>query len=242
MYATYEGAKQLARRLHQVLRDAEVKISLHECLLAMARGGGYRDWHHLRQCLARGQSDKPDLDGFLERAILSLPSHAVGPATRWIDAQLARFNRDLAGEFNHQDAANVARIWDFVVSIQVLHRSRTPLFMRGSGAGLLLRLSMLSKFSSVAAGARIDVATLVSNLSGELDVLLAADMDHPCFGREFRRLCAANILVWKPDTLTLCLMPPPVELVRAHVAEMRQGYAEYWREAALRRLQPTEER
>lgn len=66
--------------------------------------------------------------------------------------------------------------------------------MRGSGSGLLLRLSMLSKFSSAAASARIDLETLVTSLSGEFDALLAPDVDHPQFGREFRRLSDAGTL------------------------------------------------
>lgn len=110
MYATYEGAKRLARRFHKALRDAEVEVGLHDCLFAMARGGGYRDWRHLRQRLAGGRSERAGLDGFLERAILSLPPGAVGPATRWIDAELARFNENLAETFDHREGARVAKL------------------------------------------------------------------------------------------------------------------------------------
>ncbi len=236
MYATYEGAKRLARRFHHLLRDAEVEIALHECLFAMARGGGYRDWGHLQSTLASGRDRRAELSGFLERAILSLPEGAVAPATRWIDAQLARFDADLAEAGDWRQAAAGAGIWDFVYSIQIVHRAHTPFFRPGSGSGLRIRLSILSRFSQHMGGAIIDSESLVIRLSGQPDTLGFAYIDHPHFQREFARLSLAGILAWDPVENALRLNPPPVELVRARVANRRADDAAYWREMAEGRL------
>lgn len=236
MYATYEGAKRLARRLHYLLREAEVEIALHECMFAMARGGGYRDWGHLRGALARGQDRRAELGGFLERAILTLPEGAVAPATRWIDAQLARFDANLADASDWRRAAAGAGISDFVYSIQIVHRAHTPLFRPGSGSGLRVRLSILSRFSQSMGGEVIDSQSLVMRLSGQLEALGFAYIDHPHFRREFARLSQAGILEWDPAENVLRLNPPPVELVRARVANRRADDAAYWREMAESRL------
>lgn len=236
MYATYEGAKRLARRFHHLLRDAEVEIALHECLFAMARGGGYRDWEHLRRTLAGGRDRRAELGGFLERAILSLPEGAVAPATRWIDAELTRFDADLAEASDWRQAAAGAGIWDVVYSIQIVHRAHTPLFRPGSGSGLRVRLSILSRFSQHMGGAIIDSQTLVIRLSGRPEALGFAYIDHTHFQREFARLSQAGILEWDPSENALRLNPPPVDLVRARVANRRADDAAYWREMAESRL------
>lgn len=236
MYATYEGAKRLARRLHHLLRAAEVEIALHECMFAMARGGGYRDWAHLRRTLAGGRDRRAELGGFLERAILSLPDGAVAPATRWIDAQLARFDADLAEASDWRQAAAGAGIWDFVYSIQIVHRAHTPLFRPGSGSGLRVRLSILSRFIQPMGGAIIDSQSLTMRLSGQPEALGFGYIDHPHFQREFARLSQAGILEWDPIGNVLRLNPPPVELVRARVANRRADDGAYWREMAESRL------
>lgn len=236
MYGTYQGAKSCARRLHRLLRDAEVEIALHQCMFTMARGGGYRDWRHLRGALSGDREERAELSGFLERAILSLPAGAVGPARRWLEAQLARFNADMAEALDYRQAAACAGIWDFVYSIQLVHRAYTPLFRVGSGRGLRVRLSILSKFCQHGANAVINTQALTISLRGRLDELGFGYVDHPDFYREFSRLSEAGILTWNADENVLSLTPPPVDLVRERVANRRVDDAMYWREMASHHL------
>lgn len=58
------------------------------------------------------------------------------------------------------------------------------------------------------------------------------EADHRHFKREFNRLCAEGILEWDEVGQILRLNPPPLDLVRGHIARVRVLDAEYWREVA----------
>lgn len=232
MYGTYQGAKQCARALQTVLRKAEVNVPLHQCMRTMARGGGYRDWAHLRGTLAGGAYKAAELSGFLERVILSLPEQAVSPAKRWVEAQLARFNEDLAEALDYRRLAAGAGVWDFVYTIPIIHREQTPLFRPGSGRGLRIRLSILYQFCQSNVRATLDPKTLVQTMYGQLAEIGFGYADHPGFKREFERLTAAGILHWNAAEGELSLEPPPVDIVRERIACRRADDAAYWRQMA----------
>lgn len=237
MYGTYQGAKRCARALQTVLREAEVNLALHQCMRTMARGGGYRDWAHLRGTLSKCTYKAAELNGFLERVILSLPDQAVSPAKRWVEAQLARFNEDLAEALDYRRLAAGAGVWDFVYSIPIVHREQTPLFRPGSGSGLRIRLSILYQFCQSNVRATLDTETLVQTMYGQLSEIGFGYIDHPGFRREFERLIAAGILHWNEAEGELSLEPPSVDIVRERIACRRADDAAYWREMAAWRME-----
>lgn len=237
MYGTYHGAKRCARALQTVLREAEVNVALHQCMRTMARGGGYRDWAHLRGTLSKCTYKAAELNGFLERVILSLPEQAVSPAKRWVEAQLARFNEDLAEALDYRRLAAGAGVWDFVYSIPIVHREQTPLLRPGSGSGLRIRLSILYQFCQSNVRATLDTETLVQTMYGQLNEIGFGYIDHPGFKREFERLIAAGILHWNEAEGELSLEPPPVDIVRERIACRRADDAAYWREMAAWRME-----
>ena len=147
MYTTYDGAKKRARVLQALLEEQEVEISLSTCQHAMARGGGYRDWEHLRRTYAAQATRHACLEGFLERAYLALPTQAVSPGRRWIEVELDLIRDRAAGrEENEEGRAfrdHYARDFDLVSAIGVIHRKVSLLVKLGSGKGQHLREDMV---------------------------------------------------------------------------------------------------
>lgn len=234
MYSTYDGAKRRAQTLATLLGEAEAATPLHLCQHALAQAGGYRDWDHLRRELIPGVDRPARLEGFLRRLALALPDHAVGPGYHWAEGVLwdLRERAKGMGGVDRRELDWFARVHEYVSAIGVIHRSRTPLLNPGSGAGQRLRQNIVAMLCLGPAKPSFDRETFVLIFEGSLAELMPLDLVHPNFAREFERLCAAGIFEWDPVARILRLNPPPLDLVRAHIATCRDHAAEYWREAA----------
>lgn len=233
MYSTYDGAKRRAQTLAGLLRDVEIDIALCDCQFAIARAGGYRDWRHLHQTLAKGVERPAPLQGFLQRIVHAVPPVAVGPTYRWAESEISRLTvRDDRATFDREQLDWYRRTHEFVFAIAVTHRTRTPLLTPGSGAGMRLRQAMVDALCLAPPDARFDRQTYVLSFEGDYASRFGKLAQHRHFQREFDRLCAAGILDWRPDIQVLRLNPPELDLVRTHVDLCRQNDAEYWREAA----------
>jgi len=237
MYSTYAGAKRRSHALHAALREAEVDVNLTSCQHALARGGGYQTWHHLRRVLADGARRPAQVDGFLERASLAMPTQALGPTRRWVEVELDRLDpRDGDAGSDRSRRHWYATEWEFVFAVGVMHRATTALLRPGSGRGQRLRQDMVCYLCMGPIDARLDRPTLRLTFEGRRSELFKETLKHPHFLREFARLNDAGILEWRAadgepasDEGTLVLAPPPPELVRHHVRKCRELDAEYWR-------------
>ena len=234
MFSTYDGAKRRANTLAAVLDDAEIDVPLHICQRAIAQAGGYRDWDHLKRSLPIGVDRPANLTGFLRRLVQALPDQAVGPGYRWAEAELSQLKAKASGRepMDREWLDWFTRVSEYVFAIGVVHRTRTPLLMPGSGAGQRLRQDMVAGLCVGPAKPHFERETYVLTFQGALDEHMPKEAKHPNFDREFARLCAAGIFVWDQNAKILRLNPPPLDLVRAHIATCRDLDAEYWREAA----------
>lgn len=234
MYSTYDGAKDRAKTLASLLRDAELPTPLHVCQRVMAVAGGYRDWDHLRRTLDKDVRRPAELEGFLRRMVLALPEQAVGPAYRWAEGIVSDLQgRELGKAPADQTSLDwYARVFEYAMAIGVIHRSSTPLLTPGSGQGQRLRQDMVAGICVGPTYARFDRKTFVLTFEGALETLMPDEAGHKNFDREFARLCEAGIFEWDFQAQVLRLNPPPLERVRAHIAMVRRNHAEYWREAA----------
>lgn len=237
MYSTYDGAKKRSYALHAALREAEVDVSLTSCQHALARGGGYQTWHHLRRVLANGTRRPAQLDGFLDRASLAMPTQAVGPTRRWVEVELDRLDpRDRDGGGDRWKRHWNAKEWEFVFASGVMHRATTALLRPGSGRGQRLREEMVCYLCMGPIEPDLDRATLRLTFKGRRSELFRETFKHPHFMREFARLTKAGILEWRAVAIAdesgegvLILSPPPPDLVRNHIRKCREVDAEYWR-------------
>jgi len=237
MYSTYAGAKRRSRALHAALREAEVDVNLTACQHALARGGGYQSWRHLVRALPDGTRRPAQLEGFLDRASLAMPTQAVGPTRRWVEVELERFDprqRDVGSE--RWKRHWYAKEWEFVFGIGVMHRATTALLRPGSGRGQRLRQDMVCYLCMGPIDPELDRATLRLTFRGRRSELFRETFEHPHFIREFARLTGAGILEWRAatgadasDEGVLILNPPPPDLVRSHIRKCRELDAEHWR-------------
>ncbi|HWW26087.1 MAG TPA: hypothetical protein VNZ85_09375 [Caulobacter sp.] len=125
-----------------------------------------------------------------------------------------------------------ARVYEYAFAIGVLHRSRTSLLVPGSGAGQRLRQAIICELCTGPSKSRLDWKTFVLTFDGPIEDHLRDEVAHPHFERELARLYDAGILEWHAASQTLRLNPPPLEVLRAHIAKCREHDAEYWRAAA----------
>lgn len=243
MFSTYGGAKKRAWTLHSTLLATEVDVTLSQCRHALARGAGYRDWEHLRRTL-EGRLPRPaNLEGFLERVALAMPTQAVGPTHRWVETELSFLRDRERGEARSTD--RFFRDWyvkdsEAVFAIGVMHRATTPLLQPGSGRGQRLRLELVCQLCLGPAYATLDRETLTLAFHGKGEDIFGPRFAHPNFRREFDRLIAAGIFAWT-GSLTeggkLVLAPPSQEVVREHIRKCREFDAEHWRMDAEFRAQ-----
>jgi hypothetical protein len=234
MFSTYAGAKKRSRALHTTLTTVELEVTLTQCQYALARGAGYRDWQHLRRSLDGRPARPAPLDGFLERAALSMPAQAVGPTHRWVETELSSIKARERAEppINREFREWYVKDFEVTMAIGVLHRSTTPLLCPGSGRGQRLRQELAVGLCLGSPHPVLDRKTFTLMFKGTVEELFGRHAAHPHFLREFDRLVNAGLFAWRaaPEGgIDLVLSPPPLTLVRDHIRKCRDLDAEHWR-------------
>ena len=233
MYSTYNGAKKRAKALQASLQRLDLPVSLSQCQHAMARGGNYRDWDHLRRALREG-SPPPLLEGFQERARVAVPAMATGPANRWLDGELSRLEDKAAGGQTLPDETRdwYLYVYEYASAVAVQHRVSTPL-LKG-GRGMHMRQSLIQAFTLGILEPRFDPKTFVLTSRGTMQEIFRDYVGQPGFEKALRQLVEAGIFEVLSEVggeWTIALHPPSKVLVQRHVDLCRRLDAEYYENA-----------
>lgn len=250
MYSTLKGAKGSAKSLKTAFQNSGILYPLNRCQTAIARAGGYADWHQLNQALGTAASLPLDPQTFRDRLIAALPRPCHAPARAWLDKEpLPTAETD--GETPPRWYRDASPYW---FASMGLHRGHTALIRPGSGTGQKLRESLvlgllINSHGGAAAFPLLEAETLAMVYFGDLRTLFRTDVDHPRFDTEFARLIEAEILDWQPDDRgsgVLRVLPPEgllqdrvEDLAVARVFEWVEGgeeFLEAFRDALHRAL------
>lgn len=225
MFATYDGAKKRAKQLKHLLNDSGFEFPLNKCQIAVAKAGGYRDWHDLET--TRGGATAPrevEPEVYNRRLIRALPDPCVPPVLAMLDGE----RRETA-----TDEGTPPRWWrdvfPYVFAIAVLHRSRTAILRPGSGPGQRLRENLvvgllLNRHGGPSVLPMLNPESLALSFHGDLSSLFRDDVRHPRFEVELAALVEAGILELRPNGVRIA--PPDPEDVRGHVLSGWIGKAE----------------
>lgn len=228
MYSTHDGAKKCARELERLFDDSGFVFPLNKCQAAVARAGGFRDWHDLEAAL--GSSVRPIEPGaFRNRLLAALPEPCRPPLLAWLDKdpEEAAPDRETPPRW-YRD------VFPYLMATAALHRSRTALIRPGSGPGQRLREArVLGLLLNVHGGTRavpwLEPETLAFVFQGDLASLYRDDAQHARFKAELETLIAAGILDVQEGRVRV--LSPNAEAVAERVSDNRTGKAEYWAEA-----------
>jgi hypothetical protein len=228
MFSKHDGAKKCAKDLRRLFANSGFVFPLHKCQSAVARAGGFRDWHDLEAALARSaRSAEPA--AFRKRLLAVLPEPCRPPVLAWLDKEPAE---------TIYDAERPARwyrdVLPYLTAATALHHSRTPLLRSGSGAGQRLRERLvLGPLLNLHGGTRLvpwfEPDTLAFVFWGAAESLFGQDAQHPRFRTELETLTAAGIL--DVGNRQLRVFSPDAKEMTAFVAKGKVGKAEYWAEA-----------
>lgn len=225
VYSTHDGAKKCAKDLKQLFDSSGFLFPLNKCQSAVARAGGFRDWHDLEAAL--GNSARPIKPAaFRKRLLGALPEPCHPAVIAWLDNDPAEAAPD-----PDTPPRWYRDVFPYLMAASVLHRSRTDLLRLGSGAGQRLREKLvvgplLNMHGGVRAVPRLEPDTLAFVFKGDLVSIFRDDVRHPRFKTELETLIAAGILDVREDRVRV--LSPDTDAVAAYVADHKIGKAEYW--------------
>lgn len=228
MYSTLDGAKSCAKQLKRVFDDSGFYYPLHKCQTAIAKAGGYRDWHDLSAALDSGTPRPVDAVAYRRRLFAALPVACRSPLQAWLDGEEDP-------EENLTDPDYVRHWyrdgWPFERAMMSLHRRDTALIQRGSGKGQQLRDRLvMGPLLNLYGGPRrhplVDPETCDLIFHEEFPGLFGEDRDHPDFEEQFARLVEAGVYSVSNGRLTL--HPPQGADVIAELHDDHAGMAEHW--------------
>jgi hypothetical protein len=225
MFATYDGAKQLKR----LLGDSGFEFPLNKCQTAVAKAGGYRDWHDLEAALAGATAPRAvEPEVYERRLIRALPDPCIPPVLAMLDGEHSETTTE---------EGTPPRWWrdvfPYVFAIAVLHRSRTAILRPGSGPGQKLRENLvvgllLNRHGGCSVLPMLDPESLTLSFHGDLSSLFRDDVHHPRFDVELAALVETGIIALHPTGIRIA--PPDPEDVMGHVLSGWIGKAEQWAE------------
>jgi len=227
MFSTIEGAKKRAKALKKLLDDSGFAYSLRKCQEAVARAGGYRDWHDLHASLSRGaRGRRAEPEVYERRLLAALPDPCRPPLVAWLDGEPTELlpDSDYPPRWFHD-----AFRYNFASAI--LHRSRTAILRPGSGPGQRLREKLVVGLLSNQYPRRGDVPrlephTLAILYPGSPAEIFGEDARHPRFELEIETLVQAGVFEILPNALRV--LPPDVDAVKDHVLNGWIGKTEHW--------------
>lgn len=224
MYSSYDGAKRQAKRLNQTLKECYVRYPLGRCQLVIARAGGFRDWHELKNQIEH-LAPQVSRSAFRARLLRHLPEPARLPAKFWLD--------DLPTDWEPGERlSHISKAWyEFIcpyeLAMTAVHRKHTALVRLGSGPGQRLRetivLELTLHMGSVDRSPVLDAEHVSLVYTGsDRELFRPQTFAHPHFGREIGRLEEAGVLARndKGDA-SLTLFPPSAAILIEHALQIR---------------------
>ncbi len=224
MYSTYDGAKKCAKDLKRLFENSGIIFPLHKCQGAVARGGGFRDWHELESCLI-GSARKIEPVAFRKRLLAAVPEPCRPPVLAWLDRDPVEAILDPKTPPRwYRD------VYPYLMATAVVHR-RSALLRPGSGEGQRLREALVvGLLLNIHGGPRpvplLEPDTLAFVFKGELTSLFRHDAEHPRFKVELETLTNAGVLDVRDNQVRV--LTPGAVAVAALVANDRSGLAEHW--------------
>jgi hypothetical protein len=193
MYSTLAGAKKCAKQLKQILEKSGLAYPLAKCQAAVAGAGGYAAWHDLTRRISQRPNTHLPYD-YWGALIRNLPEPCHLPV-----------RSHLRDDFASEPADEVIRkrwIRDtlpYLVSLEAVHRSTTPLLRPGSGKDQKIRLQSISGMLLNVEGLpdvtpKLDPESLTAIFDRMPDAILPKLSKHPRFAEALKALAAAGIL------------------------------------------------
>lgn len=202
MYSTLDGARNHAKQLKRILDRSGLIYQLAKCQAAVARAGGFRDWHDLATNLEGTAGPKPLFD-FWGALIQHLPVPCHLPIRSYL-----RDRADLSSDKAGRPEKWIRDVIPYCASLELVHRKYSSALMSGSGRGQKLRLEIVSSMLLNVEGhedfaPRLDPETLAIVLRGQPASLLPTLAQRADFGREVDVLISLGILRVDGDATTI---------------------------------------
>lgn len=228
MYSTIDGAKTCAKQVRRIFKESGFVFPLHKCQTAIARAGGFRDWHNLESTLSKGAREL-DAASFRKRLLAALPAPCQAPALAWLDgdAKESAVDPDTPPRW-YRDT------FPYLMAFAVLHGSRTALLRPGSGAGQRLRHrlvvgTLLNTRGEHGLTPLFEPDTLAFVIKGDPAVLFGEDRRHADFAKAVEALTEAGILEIGSDFVRV-FAPDPNALAN-YIEQQRAGRAGHFLES-----------
>ncbi|WP_246728046.1 hypothetical protein [Rhizobium leguminosarum] len=202
MYSTLDGAKNHAKQLKRILSASGLIYSLAKCQTAVARAGGFRDWHDLTTKLQVGTHPRQLFD-FWGALIQQLPAPCHLPVRSYLrDRDDVSFNKRGLSEKWVRD------VIAYCASLELVHRKHSSVLIPGSGKGQKLRLEIVSGLLLNIEGhedfkPELDPETLSIVLRGQPATLLPTLAQKAEFSHEIDVLVSSEILRIENETTTI---------------------------------------
>jgi hypothetical protein len=221
MYSTLDGAKSHAKQLKRILSASSLIYSLAKCQAAVARAGGFRDWHDLTTNLQIGTSPRPLFD-FWGALIQQLPASCHLPVRSYL-----RDRDDVSSNKRGLSEKWVRDVIPYCASLEVVHRTHSSVLMPGSGKGQKLRLEIVSSLLLNIEGQEdfkpeLDPETLSIVLRGQPASLLPTLAQKADFSHEIDVLISSEILRIENETTTI--LGPPNSSLRDQIVRRAQSW------------------
>lgn len=224
MYSTIDGAKQRANSLDRIMKTSGFAYPLRKSQHAVARGGGFRDWHDMTSALKK-QERHCDPETFRRRLLEALPAPCEAPVRAWL-------NREPREE---APAGDVPAGWyryvfpyQFTAAAMLRH---DPAIRRGSGPGQRLREKLVpGVLLNINGGerpyARLEPDTLAMVFEGTPEEVFGKDALHPRFAVELKTLQDAGIIDVRDDHVAI--VPPDRDEILDRVLRDKIDKVTYW--------------
>lgn len=216
MYSTLDGAKIQAKLLKRILSASGLIYPLSKCQTAVARAGGFLDWHDLTSKLVSSSQPRSLFD-FWGALLQHLPMPCHVPIRSYLR------ETGHAGSNARDFSENWVRdVIPYCASLELVHRKHSPTLMPGSGRGQRLRLEIVAGMLLNIEGhedflPRLDPETMSIVFENQPGSLLPTLAERADFDREVAALIASQI-IQVSERQTIILAPRldgiPDEIVR----------------------------
>ncbi|MDX8522076.1 hypothetical protein [Mesorhizobium dulcispinae] len=225
MFSTVKGAKKCAKEIKRRLDESGFVFPLNKCQSVIAIAGGFRDWNHLEGQLESSPTPVGPLL-FRKRLMAALPEPCASPVSAWLDGEPDEpaLDRQTPPRW-YRDT------FPYLLATATIHRARTYLLRKGSGAGQQLRESMvlgllLNTHGEDRPVPLLEPDTLAFVIEGAPETLFRAELAHPRYPVELEGLIAAGIVEIGRGVVRVN-SPDPIAVTR-RVSDSRAGKIRMW--------------
>ncbi|ACM31453.1 hypothetical protein [Rhizobium rhizogenes] len=221
MYSTLDGAKNHAKQLKRILSASGLIYSLAKCQAAVARAGGFRDWHDLTTNLQVDARSRPFFD-FWGALVQQLPVPCHVPVRSYL-----RDCDDVSSNKKGLSEKWVRDVIPYCASLELVHRKHSSVLMPGSGRGQKLRLEIVSGMLLNVEGhdgfaPQLDPETLAIVQSGKPASLLPTLARRADFAHEIDVLISSEIIRVEREATTI--LGPPSSSLRDQIVRRAQRW------------------